>query len=360
MIPAIKTAIPGVEVVRLGAPVYAQMELTGNCQYSCPFCYNVWKDRHGQSAFPRMSEQQAFYAAAALVDARIFSVILSGGEPTLVRYLPGLVRYFTDSEVDATMISNGALLSRELAQKLSDAGLRSVQISLHHHEPAKFDQLVNYRGAHAATLNGMRNAVAVLGSENVNVNMVITAETINAVEGMINLLVSEGVEYFSASLVSSCFNGERGILGPRAVREIYSKLARYSNKMNMAFVGGMPFCSLPEDYDPDKVKMANVCDAALAQVVIGPDGSIRPCVQWPESGGNIFTDDLKDVWLNSPLFISIRRFENTPYSCRTCSCVAACHGGCRAAALLATRDILGEDPLMISEGETWACSTESH
>ena len=42
-IPTIKTVIPGVEVVKLGSPLYAQVELTSECQYQCVFCYNVWK-----------------------------------------------------------------------------------------------------------------------------------------------------------------------------------------------------------------------------------------------------------------------------------------------------------------------------
>jgi len=32
-------------------------------------------------------------------------------------------------------------------------------------------------------------------------------------------------------------------------------------------------------YDPSLVSMSNVCDAGITQIVVGPNGGLRPCVE---------------------------------------------------------------------------------
>jgi len=65
-IPIIKTVIPGIEVVKLGSPLFAQMELTSECPYQCIFCYNVWKCSDNNSS-KGMTRNQAFFVAEELI-----------------------------------------------------------------------------------------------------------------------------------------------------------------------------------------------------------------------------------------------------------------------------------------------------
>jgi len=130
------------------------------------------------------------------------------------------------------------------------------------------------------------------------------------------------------------------------LEKAYDQMLKVQEFMPISFVGGLPFCSLPSHYDPSLISMANVCDAGITQIVIGPNGGLRPCVEWPEEAGNIFVDDIVEVWQNSSVFENIRQYKNTPKACRNCEQVAYCHGGCRASALAATKDICGFDPIM--------------
>jgi radical SAM protein with 4Fe4S-binding SPASM domain len=344
-LPVNDTIIPGIQYVLPDTPLHAQIELTELCNYNCSFCYNVWKNNKKDTRVA-MSQDQAEYIAKELIRCRIFSVVFSGGEPTLYPKLPHLVEMFADSGIRTSIISNGALMSTDLAQQLKNAGLRSIQISMHHHKPEICNKIMGHSEAYSLTLSGIQAALEIFGNDFVNVNMVVTKDTTHDVYDMGGFLAELGVNSFSASLVSTCgVAASKGLMcDHKDLMTVHSQLVELEDRMKVAFVGGMPFCALPsgESY----IRMANVCDAAMEQIVVSPNGDLRPCVEIPFVAGNIYTDDIVDVWQNSSVLERIRRFENTPEFCRECSQVAHCHGGCRASAFFATKSEIGYDPIM--------------
>jgi radical SAM protein with 4Fe4S-binding SPASM domain len=222
-----------------------------------------------------------------------------------------------------------------------------MQISMHHYEQEKCNDITQHSNSFNLTLKGIQNAIEIFGHDHVNVNMVVMKDTVSDVSPMGQFLQRHGVYNFSVGMVSTCGEAAKNVLlceQPDLVN-VYNQLAKLAGPMAPAFTGGLPFCGLPKTRDDNKVEMANVCDAGLAQVVIGPEGNIRPCVELPFIGGNIFDDDLGTIWRESEVFNQIRRFENTPVSCRSCTEVAYCHGGCRASALAYTENPLGYDPM---------------
>jgi radical SAM protein with 4Fe4S-binding SPASM domain len=219
---------------------------------------------------------------------------------------------------------------------------------MHHYNENKFNQITGNPNAFNMTLTGIYNTIEVLGADSLNVNMVVTTDTVEEIKKMSDFLYEKGVKSMSVSLVST--SGQAALNNLLCtytdLEKAYEQMIEVQKIMPISFVGGLPFCSLPSKYDPDLVSMSNVCDAGITQVVIGPNGGIRPCVEWPEEAGNIFEEDIVDVWQSSKVFENIREFKNTPTICRNCKQVPHCHGGCRASALAATKDICGFDPMM--------------
>jgi len=349
VVPMYQTRIPEIQVVRLGAPLFAQMELTAKCSYRCRFCYNVWKDGASQRLH-RLSHEQAMLVADKLIGCQIFSVILSGGEPTLADYLPELIKKFVSSGIDVTIITNGSRLTRSYLVQLKAAGLESMQISMHHYDPALMDMITGQDGSYAKTLRGVQETLQVFGSECFSVNMVVTKDTLVAVTPMGEFLHQQGVTQFSVGMVS--FSGLAAVnhlaVNRADLLVVYRQLEELHNRLalDVALTGGLPLCLVPGNGEDGVVTVSNVCDAGIHQIVVGPDGGLRPCVEMPIVVGNIFQDDLVKVWQTSPELTSIRQFENVPPSCYGCKLVGDCHGGCRASALLHSGDPCGPDPLM--------------
>ncbi|CAM5378082.1 hypothetical protein SALBM135S_06892 [Streptomyces alboniger] len=65
-------------------PAYVDLRPIGRCNLSCPFCFGP---RH---EVPSMSRETALRVASVLRDGGVEGCVLSGGEPTLLPYLPEL------------------------------------------------------------------------------------------------------------------------------------------------------------------------------------------------------------------------------------------------------------------------------
>jgi cyclic pyranopterin phosphate synthase len=120
----------------LGRPLRdLRISVTDRCNFRCPYC--MPKEVFGRDfAFLRRDELLTFEEIARL--ARLFvqlgvsKIRLTGGEPLLRRDLPALVAQLSaiDGLDDLALTTNGALLTREVARALRDAGLRRITISL--------------------------------------------------------------------------------------------------------------------------------------------------------------------------------------------------------------------------------------
>jgi GTP 3',8-cyclase len=117
-----------------------RISITDRCNFRCVYC---------------MPEEMAFYdraeiltyeeiirVAGVLARTGVDKIRLTGGEPTVRRDLPVLIRGLLQVEGlrDLSMTTNGARLE-ELAQALYDAGLRRLNVSLDSLNREKFERV---------------------------------------------------------------------------------------------------------------------------------------------------------------------------------------------------------------------------
>ncbi len=100
----------------------------------------------------------------------IESIRLTGGEPTVRANLPDLVRRLAALGVDLSLTTNGATL-RLLAEPLTQAGLRRINVSLDSLQPERFAELT-LRDELPRVLDGIEAAIDA-GLNPVKVNAVV-------------------------------------------------------------------------------------------------------------------------------------------------------------------------------------------
>ena len=93
------------------------------------------------------------------VDLGAKYVNISGGEPTLCRYLLELIDYCKDKGVEAHLKTNGYIIDRKFADKLAATGLDSCTVSLYSHDACLHDQLRGLKGSHAAAVKAIEYLV---------------------------------------------------------------------------------------------------------------------------------------------------------------------------------------------------------
>jgi MoaA/NifB/PqqE/SkfB family radical SAM enzyme len=113
-----------------GAPVEAQLIVTRRCNLSCGYC----------SEFDDFSPPIPLAVLKERIDAlhrlRVVNIALLGGEPLLHPDLIELVDY-AQRQAEVSITTNGFLLSDELVDRLNDAGLGNLQVSIDRLTPDK-------------------------------------------------------------------------------------------------------------------------------------------------------------------------------------------------------------------------------
>jgi len=108
------------------SPWYCQLVVTRKCNLSCGYC-----NEYDKVSDPVPIEDLKHRAKRAK-ELGTFAINFTGGEPTMHPDFPELVRYCRKELkfLQTTTITNGFYLNKELIEKLNDAGLQAMQISI--------------------------------------------------------------------------------------------------------------------------------------------------------------------------------------------------------------------------------------
>ncbi|HZW92212.1 MAG TPA: radical SAM protein [Candidatus Eremiobacteraceae bacterium] len=129
-------------------------ELTKGCNLRCIHCR--------ASATELSSPSDLTTEAAEAIIDQIAAVstpilVLSGGEPLFRSDIFQLARYGTDKGLRVALATNGTLVTKQVAQKIVDSGVRRVAISLDGADALTHDTFRGIPGAFDAAITGFRN-----------------------------------------------------------------------------------------------------------------------------------------------------------------------------------------------------------
>ena len=269
-----------------------------HCNQKCLHCYAAGQTL-GET--PELTTDQWRELLEKLRRANIPQVTFTGGEPTLRPDLPELVeaaQWFV-----TRLNTNGRLLTPMLCQKLYDASLDSVQVTLYSHDKDIHNALVGADGFDD-TVAGIRAAVAAGLSVSVNTPLcsLNTAydETLRFVHGL-------GVRYVTCSglIPSGGAVGDESratALTEQQLTDVLTKAVAVTEELEMELDFTSPGW-LPEEALRDMgLHLIPSCGACLSNMALAPDGTVLPCQSWLEGPGlgNLLTDDWSGIWDGEP------------------------------------------------------------
>lgn len=149
-----------------------RVSVTDRCNFRCDFCmpFNpVWLPKS-----EILSYEEIARVAKILAQMGVRKVRLSGGEPLVRRDIDKLIALLRriPEITSISMTTNGFYLP-EMAERLRDAGLDSVTVSLHSLKPERFEGIVGRREVFERVVEGLAIAQKV-GFNPVKVNVVVT------------------------------------------------------------------------------------------------------------------------------------------------------------------------------------------
>ena len=148
---------------------YLRISLTERCNFRCQYCMPEkpfsWVPKENLLSF-----EELFLFVKVGIDEGITKIRLTGGEPLLREGLDGFIKMIHDYKPDIDLaLTTNAFLLESVAQKLKDAGLKRLNISLDSLKPDVVAKIAG-RDVLAPVLKGIDKALEVgLG---VKINMV--------------------------------------------------------------------------------------------------------------------------------------------------------------------------------------------
>jgi MoaA/NifB/PqqE/SkfB family radical SAM enzyme len=112
------------ENVSLHSPLWrCELLITSRCNFKCPYCRGT--DRAADISFEHATDVVRLWCDEGLKNIRF-----SGGEPTTVKWLPGIVEYAKSKGVERIAISTNGSASTEYYLNLLKKGVNDFSISL--------------------------------------------------------------------------------------------------------------------------------------------------------------------------------------------------------------------------------------
>ena len=161
------------------------------CNLQCSWCYSKNTSLINNDEISLDLAKRIVNLAKEL---NINHISLIGGEPTLYTYIYDIIKYITTNTISVGIITNGLkLANKKNVQKLIDAGLDSVNISIKGYSNKNYYQNTGVKGYNTALI-----AIRNLSQFNINycVSMVLNGENIDDFLLMVKDAVDYGAKYF--------------------------------------------------------------------------------------------------------------------------------------------------------------------
>jgi pyrroloquinoline quinone biosynthesis protein E len=324
------------------APLGILAELTHRCPLACPYCSNPLELEGRGTELDTATWARVFREAAGL---GVLQAHLSGGEPASRRDIVEITAAARDAGLYTNMITSGVGVPAALLERLRDAGLDHVQVSIQDVEPDSADRIAGYRGAFARKRE-LARAVVALGMP-LTVNVVVHRANIARVREMVESAVELGagrVEIAHVQYYGWALRNRAALMPTRdQVRTAMAVLA----EVRAAYEGRIAIDAVVPDYYARRPKPC-MGGWGMRSLNVTPSGRVLPCHAAETIPGlefwSVRDHGLGDIWRHSPAFQAFRGDAWMPQPCRSCEHKARDFGGCRCQALALTGDAAATDP----------------
>jgi Fe-coproporphyrin III synthase len=304
-------------------------------------------------------------------------VLFSGGEPLVRPDVYELAEYGTQAGLRVVFSTNGTLITPEVAQRLSDSGVKYVGVSLDGDREVH-DRFRGREGCFDDALAGLANAAAA--GLNTGVRFTVNRTNMADLPAVIDAVVEHHVPRFCMYHLVYTGRGEEMINLDTDLEEKRRVMDYIAEKTQALHAAGENLEILTVDNHADGVylyrhvqetqparaeevkqllEMHGGCSAGEKISNVDPRGDVHPCQFWPHvTLGNVRERPFSEIWRDESNALLKALRDKTAHlkgRCGSCGYNHVC-GGCRIRAEKVTGDLWEADPACYLTNEEIAVS----
>jgi len=341
------------------------LQITGRCNMRCKHCFSAVDNHPLVTEFPLEEMRDLFRQAREI---GMYSVTLTGGEPTVYPYLMEALQSIRENELTLMDFNtNGYVLKDELLDEIQALGFRpNIKISLD--GIGTHDDFRGVIGSEERALEAMRRCLE--RGFRTYAQTQVNRKTLAALPLLLDRVEDLGLT--SVRLIKTVATPRWQENGPNdnlTFYEYYEEMLRLieyqhqkNNKTNldiwqMAYVdfSGLGTYRLSAEKVRRACQGEALCPAYTEMLSVGSDGKIYPCLEmqgvvnfFGYSYGSLKENSLKEL-VNQGKYRDMQSFtvvdrQRHHQECMACAYQTVCHGGCPGLAMIYSGgDYLGID-----------------
>lgn len=312
----------------LSKPTSIHFSITHKCSLLCKHC-DIWKTKSARKELNTQEIKKIIYDLRSWLGT--FSINFAGGEPFIRKDTIEIIDYCTKNNIETNVTTNATLINKEVAKRILNSGLRTINISLDSIEPETHDYLRNKRG----TFDKVMKAIRYLNTEDKKLCIVIATVLMkqnykkikdltnfvkdNNLNGIIlqPLFQNFGTEYAPHWYKDSEFWPHNA----KSIKQTINKLIKDKNKREGSLlINSIKQLELLKSYfkDPNQ-KTKLKCKVGFKNFCINECGDALLCF-WLPPIGNLLQEKPEKLWCSLEAKKRREQIENCSRNCKLLNC----------------------------------------
>lgn len=314
-----------------------QWHITSRCNLRCKHCY---QESYNTVDIDTIKIDDVLYKFDLLLKdiKRIGHINITGGEPLINYNIKHLINRIEniDSIKSYGLLSNGTLINDKIIEIIKTKKLSFVQISI----DGNLKNHDNLRGKNSFNL--AKCGIKKLVSNNIKVIVSFTANKQNYKDfkkvvkfciknKVFKVWTDRMVPFGNAEMIEDLFIDKETIINyVNCIKDCfkYNKDVIVEDKRGFQFLanGSIPYS----------------CKAGDSIIAILEDGTVFPCRRLPIEIGNVYNEDLINIFNNNKFLEDLRNKKIS--ECKNCSLSKVCNGGAKCISYSIFNDPFRKDP----------------
>ncbi|MBU7020679.1 MAG: radical SAM protein [Theionarchaea archaeon] len=305
--------------------------VTRECNQRCSHCWiSAGTRREGE-----LNTEESLQIFNVMVDMGLEQVKLTGGEPLLQwKKINTVMEFLIDHGVQPRIETNATLIQDAYGEEILSFLEKNhvhVAVSLDSHIPQQHDQFRGMKGGFEKTLS----ALTSMRSHNISFSIVTVLHRENraTIDEIVDFVREIYPRHHQINIITPEGRAENNDRYQLPIESYVEDLPLLIKKIRKKMGEKVSF-AIPYVFAPLNTRFLN-CTVGKEICGLLPNGDIAMCGAGINREdlvlGNALRDDIEDIWLHSPVFMTLRRgITSLKGVCSNCWFAQYCMGHCRA------------------------------